>query len=146
MHECRTKNKNRRGLRTRLRFSPHLVVVEGVDHGDESSCLWSHVDGHLGNVLDKEGVEMAAELQIISCTQRLQETEMVNVTSCHNSSLSCPVVHALPSRPKLSLPSAGGCGRLGMRLHHPRLAPSLVSRPSHCPVYDTIPCCRGPQM
>ena len=64
----------------------HLVVVEGVDDSDESSCLWSHADGHLGNVLDKEGVEVAAKLQIISCTQRLQETESVNVRSHDKSS------------------------------------------------------------
>ena len=62
------------------------MVVEGVDHGDKSSRLWPHVDGHLGNVLDEEGLEMAAELQIIGGTQRLQETE--TVTSCQISSSS----------------------------------------------------------
>ena len=62
------------------------MVVEGVDHGDKSSRLWPHVDGHLGNVLDEEGVEMAAELQIIGGTQRLQETE--TVTPCQISSPS----------------------------------------------------------
>jgi len=67
------------------RCPPHLVVVEGVNHSDESPCLWSHADGDLGNVLDKEGVEVAAELQIISCTQRLQET--VNIRS-HDTRLA----------------------------------------------------------
>ena len=53
------------------RLTTYLVLVERVNEGDEPPSLGTHSDGHLGNVLHKDGVEMAAEFQVVSCTQWL---------------------------------------------------------------------------
>ena len=47
------------------------AIIEVINESDESASLCPEVECELGNVLDKEGREVPAQLQIVGCSQRL---------------------------------------------------------------------------
>lgn len=67
----------------------HLVIIQGIHHGDESPGLGSVLDGHSWNVLDEERVKVRTEFEIVGGAERF----CTEVFECKHGQLPSSLGH-----------------------------------------------------